>query len=158
MCGTMLRAKAVGLRRPTVDASRKRRDAMMPRERPLVIKQGGTDRRQDQYGLAAISNRASAEFVVGLAGPPYGLPPTDPTPDGFARLRCRGQLDGDRHGPQRLYRDVPPSLTDRGRLTPTTNPRVGNSPLTPFPSAARQTDATHDVRALWAMRLLRRRT
>lgn len=156
--GLLLLARAVGLPRPTVDASRNERDAVMPRGRPLVIKQGGRDCRPIQRRLWALATAEAAGFVVGLAGPPYGLPPTDPTPDGFARHRCRGQLDGDRHGRRRLLRDLPPSLTDRGRLTPTTNPRVGNSPLTPFPSAARQTGVAHSPNVLRTVRSEWRRT
>ena len=143
MCRPMLLARAVGLRRPTVDASQTARDAVMSGGPSPTIKQGGMDRRRIRLGLSASGWAEAAEFVVGLAVPPYGLPPADPTPGGFARCRCRWQLDGDRHGRRRLFRDLPPSLTDRGRLTPTTNPRVGNSPLTPFPSAARQTGAAH---------------
>jgi hypothetical protein len=156
--GLLLLARAVGLRRPTVDASRIERDAVMPRALTRVIKQGGRDCRPIQKHLSALVMVEAAGFVVGLAGPPYGLPPTDPTPDGFARHRCRGQLDGDRHGRRRLLRDLPPSLTDRGRLTPTTNPRVGNSPLTPFPSAARQTGDAHSSNVLRTVRSDWRRT
>lgn len=85
----MLLANRVGFRWPTVEASRADRDAVMWRAERADIKQGGTDRRQLRYCVCQRIERWSAEFVVGLAVPPYGLPPTDPTPSGFAR--CSGQ-------------------------------------------------------------------
>lgn len=99
------------------------------------IEQGGSGDRRIWLSLRLSMFWSSVGFVVGLAGPPYGLPPTDPTPLGLSIFRCRGQLSGHRGGRLRLLRDCVPLLTDRGRLTPTTNPALGNSPFNPLPFA-----------------------
>jgi len=98
--------------------------------------------------LAVGWGETAVGFVVGLAVPPYGLPPADPTPAAAAgsEMGCRGQPTSGRGGRLRLLRALSPLLGDRGRLTPTTNPRCGNSPLTPFPCAPRQTGATRERR------------
>ena len=62
MCRPMLLARAVGLPRPTVDASRTARDAVMADGSSPAIKQGGMDRRRIRIGLSASGWAEAAEF------------------------------------------------------------------------------------------------
>lgn len=126
----MVLAQGAGFRKPT-RRLRRARDVRLRNSRTVLRRQGGRGRRLNSYRASCTQREGEAAFGVGLAVSLRREPSADPTPAGSA-VRCHGQRDGNRGG-------LTPLLTVRGRLTPTPNPRVGNSPLTPFPSAARQT-------------------
>lgn len=133
-CCLLVLANGVGYREPTAPANMRTNSWTLQASSPRAQQGGIGDRRSCARRKSAL--RATAVmFVVGLADP-YGLPSADPTQPRFATLRfrgCRRQPGGERGGRQRLWRVLPSPQPGLGRLTPTTNSALGNSPLTPFP-------------------------
>ncbi len=124
----LLLAQGVGFREPTVGTHSTVPRTSIHRAASPRIEQGGMTDRGSWNASRRCWRKRAVGFVVGLVVPPYGLPSTDPTPPGFvAWFGCRWQPGDERRG-------LKPLLTGRGRLAPTTNSALGNSPLTPFPS------------------------
>ncbi len=121
-------ARAAGFPKPTPASQARRGPRANARQRRIAADKG--EEAASEFKCAA-PERRSSRWPGSSSGSrclPTGYPPrTRPRPVSLVAVGNVANAAGDS-----LWRGVP-LLTGRGRLTPTTNLRGGNSPLNPLP-------------------------